>query len=151
MPASAPPYWYFVPYDADARRALDGLRRREFEAGRYYPVLARMYSGDPNLHHVRPGPIHASLAHAVAAAGDQGTRSILDIDELAPDLAAGVAAPLADRTLREVFDSCKPTHAAVEEHIAELLEDIGPGQCGYLVVYDDDGPAELFFLGYPSS
>jgi hypothetical protein len=151
MPTSAPPYWYFVPYDRDVKRALDGLRKREFEAGRYYPVLPRMYSGDPNLPNVHPGPTHKSVAHAVAAAGDDGTRSILDIDELAAQLSVGAAAPLAERTLREVFDSPAPTHAAVEEHVAELLEDIGPGQCGYLVVYEEGQPAELFFVGCPSS
>jgi hypothetical protein len=151
MPRRAPPYWYFVPFDRDVRRALDELRRQEFEAGRYYPVVARLYPGDPNFRHLNPGPMHASVAHAVAAAGDDGTRSILDIDDLAAALSVGAAAPLADRTLREVFDSATPSHEAVEEQVAELLEDIAPGQCGYLVVYDDGEPTELFFVGYPSS
>jgi hypothetical protein len=151
MTTHASAYWYFVPFDTDVRRALDELRKREFEAGRYYPVVPRLYSGDPNLRLVSPGPRHASVAQAVAAAGDDGTRSILDIDDLATDLAFGVAAPLGERTLREVFDSCTPTHDEVEEQVAELLEDLAPGQCGYLVVYDDDEPAELFFVGCPTS
>jgi hypothetical protein len=152
MPKRALPYWYFVPYDPDVQRALDELRLREFEAGRYYPVIPRMYSGDPHLASLHPGPGHASVAHAIAAAGDDGTRSILDIDALAPSLVSGAAAPFAERTLHEVFDSAKPTHSAVEEHIAELLEDVSPGECGYVVVYDEHErePAELFFVGYPS-
>jgi hypothetical protein len=150
MSKRALPYWYFVPYDPDVQRALDELRLREFGAGRYYPVLPRMYFADPNLCLLNPGPRHRTVAHAIAAAGDDGTRSILDIDALAPALESGAAAPFAERTLREVFDSATPSHAAVEEHIAELLEDVRPGQCGYVVVYEDEAPTELFFVGYPA-
>jgi hypothetical protein len=138
-----------VPYDQDVRRALEDLRRREFEAGRYYPVVRLMYSADPYLSFVHPGPRHSSAAQAVAEAGELGTRSILDIHDVTPEPAVGAAAPLGERTLREVFDSPRPSRTTVEEHVAELLEDIGPGQCGYLVVYDGDAPSELFFVGCP--
>ena len=38
----ADPYWYFVPYEPDIESALQKLRRREFEAGRYNPVIKSM-------------------------------------------------------------------------------------------------------------
>jgi hypothetical protein len=33
------PYWYYVPYQDDTQASLDDLRTREFEAGRYSPVI----------------------------------------------------------------------------------------------------------------
>ncbi len=148
---AAHPYWYFVPYDDDVQRALDRLRRREFEAGRYNPVLARMHFGDPALFERRPGARHRSIAEALADAGDDGTRSILDVDRANDAPAVGVAAPLTDGALYELFDTRTPTHDAVEEQIAELLGDVPRGQCVYLVVYDEGDsmrPSELFFAGF---
>jgi hypothetical protein len=148
---AAHPYWYFVPYDDDVQRALHRLRRREFEAGRYNPVLARMHFGDPRLLEQAPGPRHISIAEAMADAGDAGTRSILDVDRAGSDPAVGVAAPLTDGALHELFDTRTPTHDAVEEQIAELLEDVKPGECVYVVVYDRGDylrPTELLFAGF---
>jgi hypothetical protein len=147
----AQPYWYFVPYDDDVQRALERLRRREFEAGRYNPVLARMHFADPRLLVCAPGAKHASIAEAMAEAGDEGTRSILDVDRAGEGPAIGVAAPLTDGALHELFDTRTPTHDAVEEQIAELLDDVKPGQCVYVVVYDHGDylrPSELFFAGF---
>jgi hypothetical protein len=33
------PYWYIVPYESDIDAALHKLKQREFEAGRYNPVI----------------------------------------------------------------------------------------------------------------
>jgi hypothetical protein len=33
------PCWYFVKYLPDTQKALDELRKREFELGRYNPVM----------------------------------------------------------------------------------------------------------------
>ncbi len=33
------PYMYLVPYQPNFQRALDELREREFEQGRYNPVM----------------------------------------------------------------------------------------------------------------
>jgi hypothetical protein len=32
-------YWYFVPYERDIDAALQKLRVREFQAGRYNPTM----------------------------------------------------------------------------------------------------------------
>jgi hypothetical protein len=150
-PVAAHPYWYFVPYDDDVQRALDRLRRREFEAGRYNPVLVRMHFGDPALFDHTPGARHRTIAEALADAGDDGTRSILDVDRASGSPGVGIAAPLSDGALHELFDTRTPTRDAVEEQIAELLGDVERGQCVYVVVYDDGDymrPSELFFAGF---
>ena len=35
----ADPYFYYVDYEEDKNNALQKLRQREFEAGRYAPVM----------------------------------------------------------------------------------------------------------------
>jgi hypothetical protein len=35
----AEPYWYYIDYQSDISAALNTLRQREFEAGRYNPVI----------------------------------------------------------------------------------------------------------------
>jgi hypothetical protein len=143
------PYWYFVPYDSDVQRALDALRAREFQAGRYNPVVPFLHFDDERAFLAqRPGPRHASIDKALAASGESGTRSILDIATVrrAPDY--GVAAPFADSLVRDVFGTMQPSRSAVETSLDRLLEVIPRGQCLYLVAYADRDPAELFFAGY---
>ena len=75
----AHPYWYFTRYEEDIEAALDKLRQREFEAGRYNPVMPFIeFPIDPAAD--SPGPQHRSIQHARAAADTDGTRSILDIE-----------------------------------------------------------------------
>jgi hypothetical protein len=49
----AEPYWYFEKYDGDVDAVLQALRKREFAAGRYNPVIASMWQLFPI------GPPHA--------------------------------------------------------------------------------------------
>jgi hypothetical protein len=72
---------YFVPYESDLQSALDKLKERELRAGRYNPVLRELpFPVDPGG--PAPGPAHASIDAARAAAGESGTRSILDMDRV---------------------------------------------------------------------
>ncbi|MEO0853957.1 MAG: hypothetical protein AAFY15_10720 [Cyanobacteria bacterium J06648_11] len=169
----AEPYGYFVPYQPDLDAALQSLRQREFAAGRYHPVvpLPELPVTDESA---APGAQHASIAEAVAAAGVDGTRSILDIKRLAPepisedeipedfeawiDRALGMSFPLSAAVLTEIFGTEKPSRLDVEdvlirEEMREGMADrfwdsIDRGSCRHFVVYEDDVPTELFFAGY---
>jgi hypothetical protein len=141
------PYWYFVPYEADVQHALDSLRAREFEAGRYNPVIPFLTFGEPGFSAQRPGPKHRTLAQAVRASAEDGTRSILDIERVGDKPDHGVAARVPDSRLREWFGTDRPTHAMLEE-ADELLDSIERGQCAYVIAYEDDKPVEIFFAGY---
>ena len=77
----AHPYWYFTAYEADLNAALAKLRRREFEAGRYNPVVPVIaFPIGPASR--SPGAKHRSIDEAREAAAEDGTRSILDIDRV---------------------------------------------------------------------
>lgn len=142
----AHPYWYTVDYADDHQRALQMLRAREFMAGRYNPVLPfpefPITSKSP-----RPGAKHASIEEAMAAAEEDGTRSILDIERIAdaPDFCA--AAPLSDEELHDYFGTTEPTLDMVEDNM-DFLEEVERGHAIYFTLYADGEPDQLFFAGY---
>ena len=144
----AEPYWYFTKYQPDVDAALQELRHREFETGRYNPVVMFPYKlfplvpGSP-----APGPQHASIEEAREMAAEDGTRSILDLDHVSdcPDYCA--VAPLSDNMLQSLYGTTQPTHDMVEKH-TEVFEDIERGQGIYVIVHEGCKPSEIFFAGY---
>jgi hypothetical protein len=126
--------------------ALRSLREREFNAGRYNPVVRYLDFSHSKDAAQTPGAQHTTIPAAVADAGDEGTRSILDIERVstAPDY--GAAAPLDAGALEELYGTSQPSREMVEK--LEFLEDVERGQCVYLIVYADGVPSELCFAGY---
>src|SRR5262245_47423497 len=140
------PWFYFVPYQSDINSALQELRRREFQAGRYNPVTPFVEfpvdSRTPG-----PGAQHASIEEAMQDADADGTRSILDMQRISDEPDYGVVTSFSDDDLMDLFGTTKPTREMVEAS-DELFEAIERGQGVYIVAYEDDTPAEIFFAGY---
>lgn len=128
----AEPWDYFVPYEKDVQSALDKLKLREFQAGRY-----RYSEEDP-----------ASIEEAREIADADGTASILDIDRAGPEPDFGVVAPLSAERLVELFGTAQPSRAMIEENKDDFFEEIERGQGVYLIAYQDGQPSEIFFGGY---
>jgi hypothetical protein len=142
------PYWYFVPYDPNHGRALELLRQREFEAGRYSEAVGDLDFDDPAFLFIAPGPRHASIAEAIEDSGDSGTQSILDIVNVGPTPNYSVAGPLDPEELEFALGTLKPTKQVIAARKSGILESLDRGECAYVVVYEGDVPAELFFAGY---
>jgi hypothetical protein len=129
------------------QQALERLREREFRAGRYNPVT-------PFINFDRPLPTAAAvapcatIAEAVRSAGEDGTRSILDIEHVGTRGGVGVAVLVSRELLEEVFCTQTPSHEEVDERKGELFAVLGRGECVYLVVYDAGRPTERLFAGY---
>jgi hypothetical protein len=140
------PYWYFVPYQDDIQGALDALRIREFQAGRYNPAVP-FPSFPVDLAVPGPGARHRSIDDAASDADADGTRSILDLFKIGTEPDYGVAAAIPDERLQEPFGTTKPTRAMVELN-HDLFEDIERGQGICIVTYDGGDPSEIFFAGY---
>jgi hypothetical protein len=140
------PWFYFVPYQADIDSALQALRRREFQAGRYNPVTPMpdfpVRPGAP-----APGAQHGSIEEAIEDADADGTRSILDMARVADEPDFGLVTPLPEDDLVDLFGTSKPTHEMIESN-DDLFESLERGQGVYIVVYRDDTPSEIFFAGY---
>ena len=154
----ADPYFYYVKYEEEKNNALQKLRQREFEAGRYFPV---MFQGDipfplDNLSDApSPGKQHNTLEEITDEEDfmESGTGSILDIMQLSDELDYCSAYVVTKEELIEFFGTDKPTREIIDEKVWDYWEDIanrfgvrGVGIC--ITAYDNDVPAELYFGGY---
>ena len=140
------PWFYFVPYQADINGALQALRRREFHAGRYNPVVPFPefpVQGDAPA----PGAQHASIEEAIEEADADGTRSILDMERVADEPDYGAITPMSEDDLVNLFGTATPTREMIESN-EDLFEAIDRGQGVYVIAYRDGKPSEIFFAGY---
>jgi hypothetical protein len=125
------PYRYVVPYQDDVQAALDALRTDVFNRGDYYGAEARP----------------RSIKQAIERSGDSGTRSILDIERIAPTPDYCRAAPLTLEESQRYFGGAAPTAEMVQDCDA-LWEDLERGMARYVVTYDGGAPKEIVFVGY---
>jgi hypothetical protein len=140
------PWFYFVPYQADIDSALQALRRREFQAGRYNPVTP-MPAFPVDARAPAPGARHQSIEEAIEDADADGTRSILDMERVSDEPDFGLVTPLSDDDLVDLFGTSKPTREMIESN-EDLFEALERGQGVYIIAYRDDRPSEIFFAGY---
>jgi hypothetical protein len=148
----AHPYWYLVPYEADLDAALQKLRLREFRAGRYNPVTPFLsFPIDPSAPAAHPE--HDSIEQVMEECDESGTRSILDIAQVAPTPFDGsgmpfmTAFPLAPSDLEGLFGTSRPTREQVESN-QRMWNRIERGSAVYIVIFDKGEPHEIFFGGY---
>jgi len=140
-------YTYFVPYQRDFQQELDALRQREFEEGRYNPVMFMPPDiVDEHTPH-GPGRQHETIDEALEAAETDGTRSILDIESVSDEPGFGVARRLTQEELEDYFETTTPTRAQILENLPTHRIERGEALC--LPVYDDNGvPVAICFSGY---
>lgn len=139
-------YYYVVNYQKDVQAALDELRDKEFKAGRYNPVIRNLEfpltAGSPS-----PGPKHATIEEAREASGEEGTRSILDVETISDTTDFFVAAPLSEESIESYYGTTKPTRAMFDDNM-EFLEEVERGECVYFTLYRNDQPDGIVFAGY---
>jgi len=142
----AEPYFYFVPYQNDIDAALQELRAREFQAGRYNPVMPFLQF-PIGRQSPAPGAQHATIEEALEDSDADGTRSILDLHRVADEPDFGAVTPLDEGILEDLYGTSRPTHAMIERNM-EFFEAVDRGHGIYTVVYKDERPDEIFFAGY---
>lgn len=140
-------YHYFVPYQENLESALQSLRKREFEAGRYNPAVPFPFGSWPSQ---TPGPgqgaKHKSIEAALEASDADGTRSILDMERVGTRPDFGVVVQLAPDRLMDLYGTAKPSRQMVSENM-DFFEEIERGQGIYIVVYEGGRPSEILFAG----
>jgi hypothetical protein len=148
----AEPYWYIVPYEPDIATALDKLRRREFAAGRYNPVMP-LIEFPIGPHSPAPGAGHATIAQALEDADPDGTRSILDLERVSrtpnddEEFPFQTAYPLAEEVLLDLFGTLRPTREMVLKGGGHW-EHMDRGWGIYIVLHREEDPSEIYFAGY---
>ena len=162
----AKPYWYFFEYQLDINSALQSLRQREFEAGRYFPVMDLFFPVYPiNENSPAPGAKHPSIDSAREDAAEEGTHSILDIDRVSEVPESCATTPLSTDELISLLGTDKPTHELIEsiligEEELDFWEETGfdvyesfwdtiqRGECRHIFAYRGEEPTEIFFVGF---
>jgi hypothetical protein len=165
---------YFVPYQADISKALQELREAVFQRGEYYqrssdwkdmtfeeylpPKLSLTEEDKAELfaefQELQTLPEPTSIETLIQWNAEDGTHSIIDIDEIAPTPSIAAAAPLSEEELRRFFGTEKPTRDMIETKKWELREFLqremgrSRGEGTYIIVYKDDEPDEIYFIGY---
>jgi len=141
------PYWYLVPWLPDLQEALDILRAREFAAGRYYPAVPSVDFAEPAFSRQRRGPRHDSIEDAIMDAGEQGTRSILDIHSVNSRSGFGIASPFPRAAYLDLYGTEQPNESDVRAN-KDFLRWTSPAQCIYLLTYvRGEGPRSIVFAG----
>jgi hypothetical protein len=140
----AEPWSCIVPYQADIKAALKLAQVQEFAAGRYR-------IDDPD----NPP---ATIEEARLQSDADGTCSVLDMlgvidtpheveDEQYMGTDYGMAAPLAPERLVELYGTEKPSRGMVLNN-SEIYSWLDRGIGSYIIVYDGETPAEIYFAGY---
>jgi hypothetical protein len=165
------PYWYYARHQTDVETTLQSLRRQEFEAGRYRPA-ASFLSFPITDDTPAPGSQHSSIEEAIEATDASGTGSILDMFKAATvsyDEALDASEqdgvdlfcttfPISSDELIRLFGTEQPTRQMIESVIIlsqeneeaadEFWDSIDRGTGRHIIVYEDNEPTEVFFIGY---
>jgi hypothetical protein len=144
----ANPWWYIIDYKPDIDSVLQRLRQQEFQSGRYFPATS--YESFPLSPDYSSNAQHESIEAAIESAEADGTQSILDIRAISEDRLAGTASPLEPFELLNIFGTETPTIDMVgdEEIPDEIFSYINRGEAVYIVLYEDNNPNKLMFVGY---
>lgn len=94
-----------------------------------------------------PGQRPETIEELLEMVAEDGTHSVLDIEQTGPGLGFGIAAPLPGRRVNHFFGSEQPTHQQVEENWGDVSEELDRWQAYYVTVYRDGRPHEYAFIG----
>jgi hypothetical protein len=139
-------WYYVVPYQQDLNRALTELREREFLAGRYFPASVEL-SFNLDTPQGGPGAQHPTIQAAREDAAEDGTKTVLDFDRVGNDFDWCVITPMDSLTVDLCLGSTTPTREALETGLQCLLEAVDRGEACYILLYEEDRPASVFFIG----
>jgi hypothetical protein len=85
----------------------------------FNPTVIRFLKfSEPAFSAQTPGAKHKTIAAALEASAEDGTRSILDIERIGTAPGYGVAAPAPPELLEKLCGSRTPTRTALEENRA---------------------------------
>ena len=145
------PYYYVVPISGDVQATLNALREREFRAGRYNPVMDDIRF-PITAKSPAPGAKHKTMELALKASREDGTRSILDILEIADQPTYHAACLLPAETLKRIYGTDRPDRSIIDNdrYMRKLFmgHRIERGHAIYFLIYEDGQPVEVFFAGY---
>jgi hypothetical protein len=94
-----------------------------------------------------PGQRPETIEELLEMVAEDGTHSILDIEQTGPRREFGVAAPMPAARMRRFFGSEQPTRDQVEANWGDASEELDRWQAYYVTIYRDGKPDEYAFIG----
>jgi hypothetical protein len=91
-----------------------------------------------------------SVAQKRKLAGDDGTRSVLDVYSFAQKAEAGKCWVLSAGELHQHFGSKLPTKKVIESGLKQFLETLERGEAVAVTAYVRGAPSAVLFAGWPS-
>jgi hypothetical protein len=137
----------FADLNAEERRAAEQLR----------PLLQMLQAGglpggdesededEPRV--FPPGHRPETIEELLEMVAEDGTHSVLDIEQTGDRLGFGVAAPMPQRQVARFFGTQQPTREQVEQNWGDASDGLERWQAYYLTVYRDGQPHEYAFIG----
>ena len=156
---------YFVPYQSDIKKALNDLREQVFQSGKYYkrePFWQHTYESEYDdapdedvrqdllewLRTMKAMKEPTTIEELFLWNGEDGTHSILDINDVSDMPDFGTISPLSQEELMLYFGTHEPTKAMVEQKAIEIMQLRKSWQGTYVIVYKDRLPYEIFITGF---
>ena len=132
---------------AEQLRPLFELAQEHLSQGGTVDDFVDEEAGEDGPRPFTPGQRPETIEELLEMVAEDGTHSILDIEQTGPRREFGVAAPMPTGRIRRFFGSEQPTHEQVEANWGDASEELDRWQAYYVTVYRDGKPDEYAFIG----
>ncbi|MCI0578580.1 MAG: hypothetical protein L0332_13915 [Chloroflexi bacterium] len=95
-----------------------------------------------------PTTIEEQIRELLAVNRENGSHSILDINGISPKPGFGLAAPLSEQELLNLFGTDKPTEEMIKSQENVLMDLRSRWEATYVIVYKDGEPEWIYFCGF---
>jgi hypothetical protein len=132
------PFFQMAQSHLTEGRSVDEIGDDEGEEG---------HEDDEGPRQFTPGQRPETIEELLEMVAEDGTHSVLDIEQTGSSRTFGVAAPMPARRIGHFFGTEQPTHDAVEQNWGDAAEELERWQAYYVTVYRDGKPHEYAFIG----
>ena len=155
---------YLVPYQEDIQQALNEIKQHVFQRGEFFTELGDLLSFlqsdqiqnlsqekieqiKARINILEQEPIPVTIPALIQKNGDTGTHSIIDMQGISEEPKQHHISPLTDEEIEKYFGHTQPTLAMLEQNNNNILNLCEHWQGRYLLVYENQKPIDIFFIG----
>jgi hypothetical protein len=155
---------YLVPYQEDIQLALSTIQQEVFQRGEFFTELGDLlaflkseqtqYASLEKIEQIKARinvleqePIPVTIPALIQKSGEVGTHSIIDMQGISNEPKENHISPLTDGEIEEYFGHKQPTLSMLEQNNNNILNLCEQWQGRYLLVYENERPVDIFFIG----
>ena len=155
---------YLVPYQEDIQQALNEIQQHVFQRGEFFTELGDLLSFlrsnqsqnmsqqkiekiKARINVLEQEPIPVNIPALIQKNGNTGTHSIIDMQGISDEPKENHISPLTDEEIVNYFGHKQPTLTMLEQNNNNILSLCEHWQGRYLLVYENQKPIDIFFIG----